>query len=344
MLALLFGSFFSCSRNVTLTRLMPAQINVPTHVQRIVIINRTLPENRNFAILEGVLTGEMPFEVRNAVESTINTVQGELNTSPRYEVVRASESLIGGFFSQTFPAPLTWEVIESLCKKYDADAVLALEMFSSDFVVTDKKATIKKTVGTGTDAKVIEVPGIQAEGLASVKAGFRLYDRKSLTIADQQEFQQTNLWKAEAETKQQVMVLLISKANATQYVGNMAGATYARRIAPMYLSINRTFYHKSKKDPEVAIGARYADVNQWQSAIEVWERGLNLSSRKGGGRMAYNIAVGYEVLGDLQSAHQWAAHSFVHYGFRNGRTYSQQLLRSMNDQEMLNRQMGRVEN
>jgi hypothetical protein len=131
-----------------------------------------------YCILVGlpILTGETPFEVRNAVEATMTEVQQVLNNSPRFEIIRSTERLRGGLFAQTMPEPLPWQLVEELCQRFDADAVLALERFSSDFVITDKKKVIKKSVGTGSEAKTIEVEGVYLEGLASVSAGFRMYE------------------------------------------------------------------------------------------------------------------------------------------------------------------------
>ncbi|WP_228527746.1 DUF6340 family protein [Pararhodonellum marinum] len=340
MLAL---AIFSCSRNVTMNRLMPADITVPSHVQRILIVDRTEPESQGLAIIEGILTGEAPFEVKNAVESTIATITQELNTSPRYEIIRARERLKGGLFAQTFPQPLSWELIDRLVKQYDADAVLSLEMFSSDFIVTDKAQLIKKTVGSGENAKEVEVQGFYAEGIANVKAGFRFYDPVNRNLFDQKEFSKTNTWSATAESRGQALALLIDKSRATIYVGQMAGASYARRVAPMYLNISRTYYPKSKKNPQIERGARYAQVNQWEEAIATWESGLPSAHPKTGGRMAYNIALGYEVLGDLQNAKYWADLAYLDYGFKNARAYSQQLDRRMGDEERLRYQMGEAQ-
>ncbi|HSI76276.1 MAG TPA: DUF6340 family protein [Lunatimonas sp.] len=338
LLSLVIG--VSCTKNVSLTRLAPAEISIPSHVQRLLIVDRTEPESQGFAIIEGILTGEAPFEVKNAIETTLATIQQELNTSPRYEVIRARERLKGGFFSQTFPQPLMWSQIESLCASYDADAVLALEKFSSDFIVTDKKALIKKTVGSGKEAKVIEVDGIYAEGVASVQVGFRFYDPVNRNIADQIDFNKTNLWSAEAETRTQALALMIDKVRATQVVGQMAGASYARRVAPMYLTVSRSFFPKSKTNPALGHGARLAEVNQWEQAIDTWKNGLDApTDNKTAGRLAYNIAIGYEVLGNLALAQEWAGKAYTSYGFKKGRSYAGNLTQQIMADELVRRQL-----
>ena len=83
-----------------MTRLLPAPVSVPNHVQKIVLVDRTKPQSEGFAILEGIITGELPFEVRNAVQASLSSLQGALNSSPRFQIVRATERLPGGIFGQ----------------------------------------------------------------------------------------------------------------------------------------------------------------------------------------------------------------------------------------------------
>jgi len=119
-----------CSKNVTMTRLVPAAVTVSPEIQKIVIIDRTKPQNEMVSVIEGLITGELPFEVRNSIEATLSSLQQTLNTSPRYEIIRANQRLTGGMFGQVFPNPLDWYTIERLCDEYQADAVLALENFN----------------------------------------------------------------------------------------------------------------------------------------------------------------------------------------------------------------------
>ncbi len=338
LIVLLFVSG-ACSKNVSMTRLVPAPVTVPAHVQKIVLVDRTKPQSEGLAILGGIITGELPFEVRNAVQATLSSLQMTLNSSPRYQIVRATERLPGGIFGQMFPNPLDWYIVEQLANQYQADAVLTLENFSSDFIITDQQRLIKKTVTEGKTTKEIEVQGFYVEGVANVSAGFRLYDPKDRNIIDQQRFEKRNLWSAEAETKAQAMALLISKADATRAVGEMAGAGYAAKIAPMYAQINRGFFPKSKTDPAVAQGSRLAEVDQWEQAIEVWQAALPGADEESGGMLTYNIAVGFEVLGSLDLAKEWAGRAYTDFGLKKGRNYVNTLNGLINQQALLEQQM-----
>jgi hypothetical protein len=330
---------FSCSKTITLNRLAPAEINIPPHIQRIVLIDRTEPENKNISIIQGILTGETPFEVRNAVEATMTEVQQVLNNSPRFEIIRSTERLRGGLFAQTMPEPLPWQLVEELCQRFDADAVLALERFSSDFVITDKKKVIMKSVGTGSEVKTIEVEGIYLEGLASVSTGFRMYDPKTLSLVDQQEYNSTNLWSAEAETRLQALALLVDKTRATQTVGIMAGSNYARRISPMPISLTRNMYFTPKSNAALRIGSRLGEVGKWEEAMEVWEAAITSASRKAAGRLCYNMALGKEIFGELDAAREWAGKAYTYYNLREGLNYSNTLLRRIRQEEYLRQQL-----
>lgn len=331
-----------CSKNVTMTRLVPAPVTVPSHVQKIVLVDRTKPQSEGLAIIEGIITGELPFEVRNAVQATLSSLQMSLNSSPRFQIVRATERLPGGIFGHMFPNPLDWYTVEQLANRYDADAVLTLENFSSDFVVTDQQRLIKKTVTEGKTSRQIEVQGWNVEGVANVSAGFRLYDPKDRNIVDQQRFEKKNLWSAEGETKAQALALLISKADAARAVGEMAGAGYATKIAPMYAEINRGFFPKSKTDQAVAQGARLAEVDQWEQAIQTWQAALPGADEESGGMLAYNIAVGYEVLGALELAKEWAGLAYTDFGLKKGRNYTRTLNGLLQQQALLDQQMERA--
>lgn len=331
----------SCSKNVSMTRLVPAPITVPNHIQKIVLVDRTKPQSEGLAIIEGIITGELPFEVRNAVQATLSSLQMSLNSSPRFQIVRATERIPGGVFGQAFPNPLDWYAIEQLAGLYQADAVLTLENFSSDFMITDSQKLIKKTITEGNTTRQVEVQGWHVEGVATVSAGFRLYDPKGRSIVDQQRFEKRNLWSAEGETKAQALALLISKSDAARAVGEMAGAGYASKIAPMYAEFNRDFFPKSKTDPAVALGARKAEVDQWEEAIQLWQSALPGVDEESGGMLAYNIAVGYEVLGSLDLAKEWAGRAYTDFGLKKGRNYVRTLNGLLEQQALLEQQMVR---
>jgi hypothetical protein len=107
----------------------------------------------------------------------------------------------------------------------------------------------------------------------------------------------------------------------------------------MRIRISRPFYGKSKHINETAEGSRFADVNQWDKAIESWKRGLAKASGKEAGQLAYNIAVGYEVLGEYGNALTWAQDAWTRYENKYARSYVHTLQRRIDEEEVLKVQM-----
>ncbi len=259
--------------------------------------------------------------------------------SPRFQVKIANDILIGNSITGALPDPLDWSEIERLCVAYGAEAIVAIEIFDTDFIVTNGKRTVKKTIEDKGVKKEVEVEEYYAEGVGNITIGIRLYDPKAKNIMDQQVIKKSNKWEATGTSIQDALSHLIIKTEAKKHVGAQAGMNYAYKIAPMPVWITRQFYAKSKKADEIPSGARYTDVNDWETAIRTWENGLTNCNDKEGGRICYNLAIAYEVMGDLVTARQWANRAYTEYGNKKARDYSSVIEYRMYEEEKVRQQM-----
>jgi hypothetical protein len=80
-------------------------------------------------------------------------------------------------------------------------------------------------------------------------------------------------------------------------------------------------------------------VNDWEGALKVWKQALESAEGKSAGKLMYNIAVGYEVIGELEIAKEWAQKAYVNHGNRKGQAYVRLLERRMADEERVLQQM-----
>ncbi|UII31171.1 DUF6340 family protein [Fulvivirga ulvae] len=336
--AIIFGSC-SGTRIVTMNAMRPAEITFPSYANTIVIVNRSKFDKNAVNIVEGILTGEMPGEDKAGVQATMTAFQNQLMASPRFQTKVASEQLTGNSLTSAFPDPLSWPKVEQMVARYGAEIMVAIEIFDTDFVVTNGKRKVKKQIEQDGVKKEIEVDEYYAEGVGNLTIGFRVYDPKEKTIVDQQLFSKSNTWQAAGKSAKDALAGLIAKSEATRYVSEMAGSDYAYKIAPMPIRISREFYSKSKKIPEIAAGSRMADVNDWQGAAKKWESGLSRAATKEAGYLCYNIAISHEVLGDLNTAKSWADRAYVDYGNKKAREYSTTLSRRMYQEKRVQEQM-----
>lgn len=332
--------FSQCSRmrSVSMNSMQPAEITFPSYVQSLLLLDRTKFDKQTGNI-EGLLTGELPGEDKAGLQEAMNSFQQTLRSSPRFELKRASETLTGNSLTAAFPEPLSWNKIDELCKKYKTDAVIAIEIFDTDFIITDGKRKVKKQIEEKGVKKEIEVDEFFAKGIGDVKIGFRLYDPKAKSIADQQLFSRTNTWEATGTTIADALMHLVAKADATRHLGGQVGLGYAYKIAPMPVTIGREYYGKGKRMQQVAAGSRQAEVNDWRGAISTWENAVDYAPPKDAGRLCYNIAVGYEVLGEMGLAKQWANRAYVGYRNKKARGYAYALDYRIASDERVEQQM-----
>lgn len=313
----------SCTstRRVNLNLIRPADIHLDNRVSNILLVDRTEPDKKALGIIEGILTGEAPYEDKAAVQQLISSLRNEIQASPRFDVNSASGRFKGNSLSSAFPPQLPWATINALSNQYNAQVIVAVEIFDTDFIITDGKRRVKKTVGSGDNRREIEVDEYYAEGVGNIKIGIRLYDNLNQRIIDEQLLNETNTWRASADSKADALAGLISKSRATQELAKGVGRNYAYKIAPLPITVSRSYYRRNKKAPALERGTRLAEVNQWADAIEVWSSGLNGVEEKYAGYMAFNVAVGYEVLGNLDEAINWAQRAYTQYGNRRAREY-----------------------
>lgn len=337
----LLASACRISEPVLIHTIRPADIWVSPEIQTILLLDRTVVRRDDWlSIGESLLTGELPFEDRVAAQEALNVLKQQLQTSPRFQVVIASERLVGNSLSSAFPEPISWSEQKRLLRKYEANALLSLEIMDSDFLITDGVRMVKESVGEGKSKRNIERQEFYAEGVGQLKMGFRFYDGLARNILDQQLITEHRTWQSSARSKAEALAKLIAKGEVTRFLAERAAADYAYRIAPMPIQLRRQFYTKAKTSPALEQGARLAEVNDWHQAISVWEEGLKTATHpKDRGRLALNIAVGYEVLGQFIEARSWAQKAYAIYGNKRARSYVSLLEERRRSEERLEEQM-----
>jgi len=335
--------FTACgpSRSVNMTVTRPAEISFPSDAKTLLLVDRTKMENAAANILEGILTGELPADDLAAAQEAVVSMKNRLENSPRFAVKMLPDRMKGNSLTSAFPPALDWAIINQLCTVNNADVVVSLEIFDSDFIITNGTRIKKKSEGEGANKREVEYTEYYAQGVGNVKMGIRAYHNKTKTILDQQLFSDNKTWEAVGKNAMDAAALLISKSEANRYLATAVGSDYAYKISPLPVTLSRDFYGKSKHTPAVATGTRFADVNQWEQAVDSWKDGLKNATGKDAGKLAYNIAVGYEVLGEYGTALTWARDAYTRYGNTAAREYVQQLEGRISDEKLLNKQLGK---
>lgn len=328
LLAALAGA---CTPGVTVPVLQPSLVSVPPDVQTIGVIDRSKPKNVGQAVLgalEGAATGEAIQADRQGAKEALAAATSTLDASPRFKVVtpnvdrREAESTI-------WDKPMDFERVRAICKQAHCDALLALEAFDSDSnlniggqAIDPHKAYSDVTVTRYT----------------KVMASWRLYDAHHQAILDQlRGFSRDRSWDEHGDTLAAAKRQLPSQTDTVRKVGGIMGAAYAARIAPTYIYVTRYYYGSGS--PGLKEGRNHVRAHDWKGAMTIWRRLLRSPDGKIAGRAQFNLALGYEVNGDLRQALAHAKKAAVTLHNSQTRSYVFTLEKRLGDQERLQQQM-----
>jgi len=330
----------SCTSNLYIKVLQPARIHVGEHVKTIALVNRTKPQNSTANVVEGILTGEGLYQDKSGVESAFNGLNTVLHHSPRYQIKQTDLLLMGSGAGNVFPTPLSWNEVGKICDSYGADALCVVETFDTDTQILPTTRTIEAKDKDGNVRKRTE---FVANLRAQVKIGFRLYDLQDKSIRDEFIFTHSLGWTGVGLSPQAALATLLDKKAATDRVSYVMGEQYAARIAPAWITVERSYYRKGG-DPRMKPAYRMAYVNDWDGAARLWEQIVNSTGGKTAGKAAYNLAIAKEVLGQLEEAKAWCQKAYATYGNKKARDYSYVLDRRIYDNQRLTQQMKSVAN
>jgi hypothetical protein len=324
----------SSSAWVNLTLVRPSELMIPDYIQSIALIDRTKQEENTKNTVEQVLTGEAFKQDEQAVLKVADGFIESCSGTKRFVTVRTAERYTSNGTKSTFPDPLDWNTVTEICKKQQTDALLSIEIFDTDFILTNNPIKVNTNDIAGGILNHLE---FRVNGVAVINLGIRLYDAANRVILDEYQTTYRMNFDAQGGTLQAALNQLLDKVQATNRASFEAGFNYGRHITPTYYQVTRYFFDGPRKS--LGTGVRYSEVGDWKSAIDAWTKVVNNEKRKRAGRAAYDIAVAYEVLGDMETAKQWAARSHTEFREKEADDYYKLLCNRISEERIANQQM-----
>ena len=332
----LVSVFSSCiTSNVVVNIQRPADITVSQDIQNVVIANRSRPSKENLTgnIVEGIISGEGIGTDRRGAESCIDGLINMLGNSERFTLKNTDGIELKGTGTASFPIPLEWDIVQSLCNPYDADALIVLATFDSDsrsYVGNPVTRTRKKK---GVKVKTLRYPAYRE---ITIESGWRIYDLKNKKIIDENKFTEHKEFSAWANSPKAALMSLLSQGSAIRESGVFAGKQYGFRISPIWIKARRTYF-KGKHD-DLKLAKQYVEKGDWDSAITIWKDLVNSTDEKIARRSAYNMAIASEIKGGLDAAIEWAKKA-KNLGEKKAYNYINVLNRRKIDKEKLKQQL-----
>ncbi|MFZ2900916.1 MAG: DUF6340 family protein [Saprospiraceae bacterium] len=338
LLALAGLSLQSCMHTTTLQVLQPAEMRLPEHISTIATIDRSKPSSGFANVLEGLFTGEGIGQDRRGRLKSLDGLTHSLTRTPRFQVKPTDIELEGTKTGNQMAPPLPWEEVESICSRYGADAVLAIESYDSDIGVFTSTYQEKYKDKEGVQRTRTRY---QAQANLNVTIGWRLYDSKTRTIEDEFSVYLSDSYSATGDTESRAKSSLADPAYRAFELSYRVGQKYGMRIAPVFVNVQRSFFSKGKGDykEEMSRASRLADSGNWEEAMEIWTGLVSRADMKTAGRAAHNIAVAHERIGLLEEALSWAEKAWTSYGNKSSRNYMGVLRQRIEDDRRVRSQM-----
>lgn len=319
---IVLGAFLSaCKTNlVYINATNPAPVTVPRDAKNVGILTRTTPSDDN-KVLNTIHQARSGETVKLIQESSAECVRGLNNAlieNKRFDIIKPITGMdLRTPVSGTFPSPLSWTDVESVCANNGVDVLFVLEVFSSELKVIPITPAPTKITNVGD--VINAATQAQANIVTTIKTGWRIYDPKNKFILDEYPMMENITVTANASTIVNTTEAMLGRKEAIKQVSYAMGYGYANRVIPYWIKLTRDYYVKGSSNLKIA--TRKARTGNWDGAGELWLQDTKSAKRKLAGRACYNMAILNEINGDLDAAISWAQKAYEDYNNKLALTY-----------------------
>lgn len=237
-------------------------------------------------------------------DTTINALGDLLFESVRYDVVIPLEHNIYRSprldYKET-PSPLDWDQVSEICDSYNTDALIVLE----NQAILNKTKYIRQN---RFDEYTYEQYLYHMAFIDNYsRSHWRIYYPKKKEIIVDVILQDSLFWQSENTNLNKTFEKLPSAYNSVITSGIKSALNFCDLIAPQWKSSNRYYY--LFKDQNIDISEKLAEENNWEDALNNWLEYVESGSKAKRGKIMMNIALCYEMMGNLDEAVNWAYRS-----------------------------------
>lgn len=222
--------------------------------------------------------------------------------------------------------------VKALCDRYNTDVVLSLDRFKVNDKITE---LYYGDTYTYYDALVARY-----ESQWSIHYPDR--EKFETTI-----FRDTIYWDSESPQRKKAIAALPKRTDALIDGALYVGRNSIKRLIPYWDKADRYFFNANSGALKNGMDSVY--VKNWTAAIDIWTKGLSKRNLSAKAKLANNIAVAYEITGDVEKAIEYAQKSvdmfksdplvnYEHYACVLN--YLQQLNARKKEIELIDKQLG----
>ncbi|HET7733831.1 MAG TPA: DUF6340 family protein [Paludibacter sp.] len=302
---LAFGTVFltSCTELLytSLDVLRPAKVAFALNANNLLIVNNTVVQPSNLGHRTELLnqkTKNVSIETDSIALFCLGSLTEELESKNFFSTLQLIPNSVNRSTNFSIINPLDSTTVTKLCNTNNGDVVLSLDKIKINDDISEYYLN-----ATNSFLAVFEV---RYESFWSIH-----YPNSSEVTPIQ--FKDTIFWESESYVRKKVMDGLPKRMDGIIDGALNVGKKSISRFLPYWDKADRYFYNSGNKYMKQGIDSVY--VKNWKSAIMSWNKVLNKSkSPLTQAQAANNIAIAYEISGDIDKAIEYATLSYNYFG------------------------------
>jgi hypothetical protein len=362
LILLSFGVLFlaSCSTPLLFTSLdvlRPAKVSFDLNSNNLLLVNNTITQPASYGH-KTQFYNEKQSNVNVRCDSLallcLSVLNEELENKDFFSTVQfLPNSLNKGsdFFNS---ARLSKENVQSLCKTNESNVILSLDKIKvndelNEYFIPGNSSYTASLGAIVQTTWSIHYPNKDVVGVM-VFNDTLYWESNEFDLRDVMSRlpDRANAFKDLAfELREVVMNRLPDRANALKDLALDAGRKSIDRFVPHWEKVTRYFFKSNNKLMKQGMDSLY--VKNWTSAIDIWKNAYAKGSEKVKAQAANNISITYEIIGDMNSAVEFATLAYKsavkqtipdYKSINRIFNYVSELLRRKSEVETLKKQVG----
>lgn len=297
---LAFGAIFLTSCNnllyTSLDVLRPAKVAFALDANSLLIVNNTVTQPANYGHTTELINKS---PINNVISTDslsifcLGALTEDLETKGFFSSIQLIPNSINKGYDFFKPLDLNEDNVKNLCLRHHANAILSLDKIT----VNDKLSE--------------QYLADSYSYLAALELQFKTYwsihyfDKSPGTSI---QFNDTSYWESESYVRRNTISSLPKRTDALIDGALDVGHNSTNRFVPYWEKVDRYFFNPNNRLMKQGMDSVY--VKNWKSAINSWETALNYNkSIRIKAQASNNIAIAYEITGDVDKALEYATKS-----------------------------------
>ncbi len=236
-------------------------------------------------------------------DTTLHALGELLFESGRYDFVIPEDRLIEQDDPEKFAPELSWDKVEWLCRYFNTDAVLSLDHLAARLITSFDNNAYYDPFLSGFHSLAV------AEMKINYEAVFRVYEPVNKKILLREFISDTLFWEDADSSVRTLFARFTPAKQAFIECGIDIALQLADQISVRWTVQKRKYFVKGNTKMKHA--SQLANTNDWLAAMSIWkEIEENTKSPSLKSKAQYNIALAYEMIGDLDQSISWALKSY----------------------------------